>query len=91
MCIASYGWLPPLRGENQGKVEVMSVCPNTLHLFPPPKDASGQLSLEENPFQGISLLDRWLFSTTPMGCGSAVAVSSQAENLDHFWCPLCLS
>lgn len=25
MCIASYGWLPPLRGENQGKAQMMCI------------------------------------------------------------------
>lgn len=67
MCIASYGWLPPLRGENQGKAELTSAPPNPPSLSP-----------EANPFQGVSIL-----SVVALLCHShGVQVSSGCQQSD---------
>lgn len=73
MCIASYGWLPPLRGENQGKAEVMSVhsphlqCATITSSFPSPVCNSPVTQMASKPFKGAhfrgaSILPVW-------GCG----------------------
>lgn len=62
MCIASYGWLPPLRGENQGKAEMMCTHHHPQTALTPasslsplpspflPSDTHGQAS---EPFRGV--------------------------------------
>lgn len=44
MCIASYGWLPPLRGENQGKAEMMCTHHHPQTALTPASSLSPLLS-----------------------------------------------
>lgn len=90
MCIASYGWLPPLRGENQGKTEATPIHPITLQLFPFPKGKSWVL--KQILPRCFHTAGGWPFSalTLPWS-GSAEARPSHTENLDHSRSPLCSS
>lgn len=60
MCIASYGWLPPLRGENQGKAQVKPI--HSLHRLslptpssspPSPLSNSPAIQMASKPFKGV--------------------------------------